>query len=102
LYPPSHPLIILFFSVSFSTDLKGDVPLSELMRYAQPYLRNIMIFRDPVSRHFSAFHYYNSQLAREGKLTAEYYDQRVREEVARWKMCLDQVRGQVVVGGAFL
>lgn len=35
-----------------------NVTMPELMREASPFLRNIMIFRDPVDRYFSAFYYY--------------------------------------------
>lgn len=32
--------------------------MPELMREASPFLRNIIIFRNPVDRYFSAFYYY--------------------------------------------
>lgn len=34
------------------------VTLPQLMREASPFLRLIIIFRDPVDRYFSAFYYY--------------------------------------------
>lgn len=35
-----------------------NVTLAELIHEAQPYQRLIVIFREPVSRYYSAFHYY--------------------------------------------
>lgn len=35
-----------------------NVTLAELIREAQPYQRLIVLFRDPVTRYYSAFHYY--------------------------------------------
>ncbi len=37
---------------------KMNVTIAELLREAQPYLRLLLIFRDPVDRYYSAFHYY--------------------------------------------
>ena len=35
-----------------------DVTMPELLHESSPWLRLIMIFRDPVDRYFSAFYYY--------------------------------------------
>jgi N-acetylgalactosamine 4-sulfate 6-O-sulfotransferase len=35
-----------------------NVTISDLIREAQPYQRQIVIFRDPVERYQSAFYYY--------------------------------------------
>lgn len=35
-----------------------NITLSQLIREAQPYQRLIVLFREPVSRYYSAFHYY--------------------------------------------
>lgn len=37
---------------------KTDVTMPQLMREASPWLRSIVIFRDPVERYTSAFYYY--------------------------------------------
>ena len=43
-----------------------NVTLAELIYEAQPYQRQIVMMREPVSRYYSAFHYY--RCAEEGAI----------------------------------
>jgi hypothetical protein len=38
--------------------LRTNITLADLIHEAQPYQRQIIIMRNPVSRYYSAFHYY--------------------------------------------
>jgi hypothetical protein len=39
-------------------DRDTNVTMPELLREASPFLRNIIIFRNPADRYYSAFYYY--------------------------------------------
>jgi hypothetical protein len=39
----------------------ANITLPALLREVQPYLRLIVLFRDPVDRYHSAFYYYRSE-----------------------------------------
>lgn len=66
--------------------------VAELMRYAQPYLRNVVILRDPVERYFSAFHYYKNMFGSKEGASAADLDRQVRGDIAAWQSCVKQAR----------
>lgn len=64
-----------------------NVTLAELIHEAQPYQRLIVIFREPVSRYYSAFHYYGRRKS-EAFAGPEKFHAKAMQEVERWKDCI--------------
>lgn len=62
--------------------------LPALLREAQPYLRLILMLRDPVTRYYSAFHYYRWWLKEERPPTPDDFHETVLKEVQEWKDCV--------------
>jgi N-acetylgalactosamine 4-sulfate 6-O-sulfotransferase len=61
------------------------VAVAELLREAQPYLKLIVMLRDPSDRLYSAFHYYPPS---GHPLTPEGFDHWARKSVATWRICV--------------
>eukprot|EP00199_Chlamydomonas_sp_CCMP681_P002227 CAMPEP_0119102214 /NCGR_PEP_ID=MMETSP1180-20130426/1033_1 /TAXON_ID=3052 ORGANISM="Chlamydomonas cf sp, Strain CCMP681" /NCGR_SAMPLE_ID=MMETSP1180 /ASSEMBLY_ACC=CAM_ASM_000741 /LENGTH=399 /DNA_ID=CAMNT_0007086459 /DNA_START=16 /DNA_END=1215 /DNA_ORIENTATION=- len=66
-----------------------NVNLAELIHEAQPYQRLIILMREPVSRYYSAFHYYGHRKA-DGFQGPEKFHQRAVQDIARWKDCVQR------------
>lgn len=62
--------------------------LPALLREAQPYLRLILKLRDPVTRYYSAFHYYRWWLKEERPPTPDDFHETALKEVQEWKDCV--------------
>ncbi|KAG1659112.1 hypothetical protein FOA52_015905 [Chlamydomonas sp. UWO 241] len=66
-----------------------NVTLAELIHEAQPYQRQIILMRDPITRYHSAFHYYGHRKA-DGFASADKFHNRTVAEIARWKECVEK------------
>uniref|UniRef100_A0A7R9YQ49 Sulfotransferase n=1 Tax=Chlamydomonas euryale TaxID=1486919 RepID=A0A7R9YQ49_9CHLO len=66
-----------------------NVTLADLIHEAQPYQRLIVIMRDPISRYYSAFHYYGHKKS-EGFAPAEKFHERAVTETQRWNECVEK------------
>ncbi|GIL90772.1 hypothetical protein Vretimale_16845 [Volvox reticuliferus] len=73
-----------------SMDRNTTVTMPELMREASPFLRNIVIFRNPVDRYYSAFYYYRWWLKDEPTPTPEDFHKTAVREIAEWQSCVAQ------------
>ncbi|GFR45882.1 hypothetical protein Agub_g7335 [Astrephomene gubernaculifera] len=73
-----------------SWDRNTSVTMPELMREASPFLRNIVIFRNPVDRYFSAFYYYRWWVKDEPAPGPEDFHKTAVQEIAAWKACVEQ------------
>uniref|UniRef100_A0A061RGM4 N-acetylgalactosamine 4-sulfate 6-O-sulfotransferase n=2 Tax=Tetraselmis sp. GSL018 TaxID=582737 RepID=A0A061RGM4_9CHLO len=71
------------------------VTIAELLREAQPYLRLIVIFRNPVDRYFSAFHYYRDRRA--APPSAADFHQRAVSDIAEWESCAEKHGAQACI-----
>lgn len=63
------------------------VTTAQLIYEAQPYQRLIVLFREPVSRYYSAFHYYGHRKSEAFK-SPEKFHERATQEIERWKDCV--------------
>ncbi|KAG2484068.1 hypothetical protein HYH03_017088 [Edaphochlamys debaryana] len=72
-----------------SWDRNTSVTMPELMRDATPWQRNIVIFRNPVDRYYSAFHYYRWWLKDQPPPTPEDFHKTATEEIATWRRCAE-------------
>ncbi|KAG2482249.1 hypothetical protein HYH03_018812 [Edaphochlamys debaryana] len=66
--------------------LKTNVTLAQLIYEAQPYQRQIIIMRDPVSRYYSAFHYYRRRPSDPFEGPDKFHE-RVERDIQMWKTC---------------
>ncbi|GLI66279.1 hypothetical protein VaNZ11_010037 [Volvox africanus] len=73
-----------------SMDRNTTVTMPELMREASPFLRNIIIFRNPVDRYFSAFYYYRWWTPEESPPGPEEFHETAQKDIATWRTCVDQ------------
>ncbi|KAG1676849.1 hypothetical protein FOA52_010358 [Chlamydomonas sp. UWO 241] len=67
-----------------------DVNIAQLMREASPFLRLIMIFRNPVERYYSAFYYYRWWKKDEPEPTPEDFHTEAERDVATWNTCVEK------------
>ncbi|KAG2451726.1 hypothetical protein HYH02_003506 [Chlamydomonas schloesseri] len=72
-----------------SWDRNTTVTMPELMREAAPFLRNIIIFRNPVDRYYSAFYYYRWWVKDQPPPTPADFHKQATEEVATWRTCVE-------------
>ncbi|PNW71586.1 hypothetical protein CHLRE_16g660390v5 [Chlamydomonas reinhardtii] len=72
-----------------SWDRNTTVTMPELMREAAPFLRNIIIFRNPVDRYYSAFYYYRWWVKDTPPPTPDDFHKQATEEVATWRACVE-------------
>ncbi|KAG2441828.1 hypothetical protein HXX76_003436 [Chlamydomonas incerta] len=72
-----------------SWDRNTTVTMPELMREAAPFLRNIIIFRNPVDRYYSAFYYYRWWVKDKPPPTPDDFHKQATEEVATWRACVE-------------
>ncbi|GLI71601.1 hypothetical protein VaNZ11_016865 [Volvox africanus] len=73
-----------------SMDRNTTVTMPELMREASPFLRNIIIFRNPVDRYYSAFYYYRWWLKDQPTPTPEDFHKTAVRDIADWQSCVGQ------------
>ncbi|GAX79940.1 hypothetical protein CEUSTIGMA_g7380.t1 [Chlamydomonas eustigma] len=66
-----------------------NITLAQLIYEAQPYQRLIVIMREPVSRYYSAFHYYRRRPS-EPFESPETFHAKATSEIARWKECVQR------------
>ncbi|GIL80774.1 hypothetical protein Vretimale_9126 [Volvox reticuliferus] len=66
--------------------LKTNVTLAQLIYEAQPYQRQIIIMRDPVSRYYSAFHYYRRRPTDPFEGPDKFHE-RVERDIKLWTTC---------------
>jgi N-acetylgalactosamine 4-sulfate 6-O-sulfotransferase len=66
-----------------------DVNLAELIHEAQPYQKLIVIVREPVSRYYSAFHYYRRSSKAPFESPERFHEKAV-EDIKRWKACVEK------------
>ncbi|KAL6763399.1 P-loop containing nucleoside triphosphate hydrolase protein [Haematococcus lacustris] len=78
---------VLTFVRGLAVRKATNITLAQLLREAQPYQRLIVLFRDPVARYYSAFHYYGRRKAQPFKDAHAFHD-RAAAEVERWKDCV--------------
>lgn len=77
------------------TDLNVTMP--ELLREASPFLRLIVIFRNPVDRYFSAYYYYRWWKKDEPQPGPEEFHKTVVSEIKEWEDCVkDKGQGTCV------
>lgn len=67
--------------------LRTNITLADLIHEAQPYQRQIIIMRNPVSRYYSAFHYYrrSSKDPFEGP---DKFHEKVVKDLKTWNDCV--------------
>ncbi|GIL90839.1 hypothetical protein Vretimale_16779 [Volvox reticuliferus] len=73
-----------------SMDRNTTVTLPELMHEASPFLRNIVILRNPVDRYFSAFYYYRRWTPTQSPPGPEEFHDTAQKEIATWRTCVNQ------------
>ncbi|GLC45471.1 hypothetical protein PLESTB_000317600 [Pleodorina starrii] len=73
-----------------SSDRDTTVTMPELMHEASPFLRNIVIFRNPVDRYFSAFYYYRRWDKTQAPPGPEAFHDTAKQEMAIWRDCVEQ------------
>lgn len=66
------------------------VNLAELIHEAQPYQKLIVIMREPVSRYYSAFHYYRRSSKAPFESPEKFHAKAV-EDIKRWKACVEKI-----------
>ncbi|KAF6246275.1 P-loop containing nucleoside triphosphate hydrolase protein, partial [Scenedesmus sp. NREL 46B-D3] len=59
-----------------------------LLKEAQPYLRLIVMLRDPVDRYYSAYHYYRWWEQEQRQLTADDFHAHALREMQQWRDCV--------------
>ncbi|WIA17127.1 hypothetical protein OEZ85_014020 [Tetradesmus obliquus] len=69
-----------------SAGLNASMPA--LLREAQPYLRLIVMLRDPVDRYYSAYHYYKWWEKEERQPTADDFHAHALREMQQWRDCV--------------
>ncbi|GLC45365.1 hypothetical protein PLESTB_000314600 [Pleodorina starrii] len=73
-----------------SMDRNTTVTIAELMREASPFLRNIVIFRNPVDRYYSAFYYYRWWVKDEPTPGPEDFHKAAVQDIAEWRSCVEK------------
>ncbi|GMH38730.1 hypothetical protein BSKO_06614 [Bryopsis sp. KO-2023] len=86
-----------------------NVTLADLLHEAQPYLRLIVIFRNPVDRYFSAYHYYRNR-DEDGTASPEAFHEDTVNTIKRFvactssrsrESCVDSYEPQQLVKGMY-
>jgi N-acetylgalactosamine 4-sulfate 6-O-sulfotransferase len=67
-----------------------DVNIAQLMREASPFLRLVMIFRNPVERYYSAFYYYRWWKKDEPEPGPEDFHAEAERDIATWQACVEK------------
>jgi len=68
----------------------SNVTLAELIYEAQPYQRLIVIMREPVSRYYSAFHYYRRRKNDQFEGPDKFHE-KATQEISRWNECVEKL-----------
>ena len=66
------------------------VNLAELIHEAQPYQKLIILMREPVSRYYSAFHYYRRSSKAPFESPERFHEKAV-EDIKRWNACVEKL-----------
>eukprot|EP00798_Chlamydomonas_sp_ICE-L_P024282 gene24282-9881_t len=81
------PNILLIFRGSTSTK-DVNVTMPELLREASPFLRLIIIFRNPIDRYFSAFYYYRHWAKDAPTPGPDDFHAIAEKDIADWNNCV--------------
>ncbi|KAG1668654.1 hypothetical protein FOA52_001260 [Chlamydomonas sp. UWO 241] len=67
-----------------------NVTLAQLLWEATPWARFIVLMRDPVSRYYSAYHYYRPKSM--GKGSPEEFHERTVSDIRQWTECMAKLQ----------
>ncbi|MEW5298129.1 MAG: hypothetical protein WDW38_001135 [Sanguina aurantia] len=71
-----------------TTAKRVDATLADYLAEATPWARFIVLFRDPVTRYYSAYHYYRNRM--QGAGTVQEFHVKVLADIASWNSCLER------------
>ncbi|GLC68263.1 hypothetical protein PLESTF_000668100 [Pleodorina starrii] len=74
-----------------SMDRNTTVTIAELMREASPFLNNIIIFRNPVDRYYSAYYYYRRGVKNIPTPGPEDFHKVAVQDITAWKACVEDL-----------